>query len=191
MHFVDDPDSGQGLSDLSWHMPGIERLCQNIKSIKVLPAISILGEDWESHYADDPFMADHWDVLNRDRVISVKCKDYALYQGNVRVDGRIYVPLALTDRVLRAQHSYAHPDVQKTIEMFRRRYVSGHTDADLRAKTPAIIGSCVVFETCQAHRGPQPESCHSFPIPEYPFSSVWMDFCDMGQGIATEIRGVT
>ena len=58
MHFVNDPDLGQGLSDLSWHMPGVERLCQDITSIKVPPAISILSEDWESHYADDLFMAD-------------------------------------------------------------------------------------------------------------------------------------
>ena len=191
MHFFDDPDLGQGLSDLSWHMPGVERLCQDIKSIKVPPAISILSVDRESHYADDPFMADHWGVLNRDKAISVKGKDYALYQGKVRVDGRIYVPLALTDQVLRVQHSYAHPGVQKALEMFRRRYVSGHTDADLGAKTSAMIGSCAVCKTCKARRGLQAESCHSFPTPEYPFSSISMAFCDMGQENATEIRGVT
>ena len=211
MHFVDDPDSGQrlsdlsflhcasprypwdarGQSDLSWHNLGVEELCQDIKSIKVPPAVSILSEDWKSHYADDPFMADHCDVLNRDKGISVKGKDYALYQGKVRVHGRIYVPLALTDQALRAQHSYAHLGVRKTLEMFRRRYVSGHTDADLRAAISAMIGSCAVCKTCKARRGLQPESCHSFPIPEYPFSSVSMDFCDMGQENATEIRGVT
>ena len=191
MHFVDNPDSGQGLSVLSWHMPGVERLCQDIKSIKVPPAISRLSDDWESRYADDPFMADHWDVLNRDKAISVKGKDYALYQGKVRVDGRIYVPLASTDQVLGAQHSYAHPGVQKTLEMFRQRYVSGHTDADLRAKISAMIGSCAVCKTCKARCGLQPESCHSFPIPDLLFSTVSMDFCDMGQENATEIRGVT
>ena len=75
--------------------------------------------------------------------------------------------------------------------MFQRRYVSGHTDADLRAKISAMIGSCVVCKTCKARRGLQPESCYSFPIPEYPFPSVSMDFCDMGQENATEIRQVT
>ena len=136
-------------------------------------------------------MADHWDGLNRDKAISEAGKDYALYQGKVRVDGRIYVPLDLTDQVLRAQHSYAHPGVQKTLEMFRRRYVSGHTDADLGAKISAMIGSCAVCKMCKARGGLRPESCHSFPIPQYPFSSVSMDFCDMGQENATENRGVT
>ena len=107
VHSVNNPDLAQGLSDLYWHMPGAEQLCQDIKSTEVPPAISILSEDWESHYADCPFMVDHWDVLNRDKVTSVKDKDYVLYQGNFRVNGRIYVPSALTDQVLRA-----HPGVQ-------------------------------------------------------------------------------
>ena len=47
MHFVDDPDLGQILSDLFWHTPGVERLCQDIRSIKVQPAIIILSEEWE------------------------------------------------------------------------------------------------------------------------------------------------
>ena len=114
-----------------------------------------------------------------------------MYRGKVRVDGHIYVPFALTDRVIRVQHSFAHPGVQKTLEMFKRRYISGHTDADLRENISAVLGSCVVCKTCKPRRGLQPESCHSFPIPEYPFCSVAMDFCDMGQENAIEIRGVT
>ena len=176
-----DPELVQGLSKLSWHMPGVERLCQDIKCIRVPQDISILSEDWESHYAHDPFLAPHWETLFEDKVISVKGKEYALYRGNVRVDGHISVPLALTDRVLRAQHSYAHPGVQKTLEMFKRRYISGHTDADLREKTSAVLGSCVVCKTCKPRQGLRPESCHSFSIPEYSFSSVAMDFCDMGK----------
>ena len=54
-----DPGLVQRLSQLSWHMPGVERLCQDMKSIRVPPDISILSEDCESHYADDQFLAPH------------------------------------------------------------------------------------------------------------------------------------
>ena len=74
--------------------------------------------------------------------------------------------------------------------MFRRRYVLGHTDADLRAKISAMIGSCAVCKKCKARGGLQPESCNSVLVPEYWFSSMSMDFCDMGQEDAIEICGV-
>ena len=179
------------MSKLSWHMPGVQHLCQHTQFIRLPPDIGILIEDWESHYAEDPFLAPHWETLFEDKVISVRGKEYALYRGKVRVDGHIYVPLALTDRFIRAQHSYAHAGVQKLLEMFKRRYISGHTDTDLHETFSAVLGSCVVCKTCKPRRGLQPDSCHSIPISEYPFSSVAMHFCDTGQENAIEIRGVT
>ena len=44
--------------------------------------------------------------------------------------------------------------------------------------------------TMKARKGVQPQSCHSYPIPEYPFASVAMDFCDMGSH-SVESGGVT
>ena len=67
-----DPELVQGLLKSSWHMPGVERLCQDNKSIRVPPDISILSEDWESHYADDPFLAPHWETQCEDKLRQLK-----------------------------------------------------------------------------------------------------------------------
>ena len=43
----------------------------------------------------------------------------------------------------------------------------------------AVIEGCPVCQATKHRRGTQPESNHSYPIPEYPFSSICIDFCDL------------
>ena len=42
-----------------------------------------------------------------------------------------------------------------------------------------VIEGCPVCQATKHQRGTQPESNHSYPIPEYPFSSICIDFCDL------------
>ena len=55
------------------------------------PAIKVLSEDWEPHYENDPLIAPHWEVLTREKVVSIRDKEYVLYQGKIRVGGRMSV----------------------------------------------------------------------------------------------------
>ena len=43
----------------------------------------------------------------------------------------------------------------------------------------AVIEGCPVCQATKHRPGTQPESNHSYPIPEYPFSSICIDFCDL------------
>ena len=46
------------MSSMRWHMPGVETLVVgDIEAIKVRPAISVLYDDWSSHYGLVPFFA--------------------------------------------------------------------------------------------------------------------------------------
>ena len=68
---------------MSWHMPGLHTYVHNMKSVKVPPAIKVLSDDWEPHYENDPLIAPHWDVLTREKVVSIGDKEYVLYQGKI------------------------------------------------------------------------------------------------------------
>ena len=59
--------------------------------------------------------------------------------------------------------------------------ISGHTNEVFLEMVSKEVASCGVCMTCTPRRGLQTESCDSRPIPEYPFSSVVMDFGDIGQ----------
>ena len=93
--------------------------------------------------------------------------------------GHIYVPLALTKQFVAAQHSYAHPLTGKTHDMFRGRYQAGIKHNDLTEIISQVVASCPVCQTVKARKAVQPQSCHSYPIPEYPLTSVAMDFSDI------------
>ena len=43
----------------------------------------------------------------------------------------------------------------------------------------AHIGACQVRQAVKARKGNQPDTLHFYPIPEYPFSSVAVDFCHL------------
>ena len=43
----------------------------------------------------------------------------------------------------------------------------------------AVIEGCPVCQATKQRRGTQPESNHSYPIPEYPFSTICIDFSDL------------
>ena len=121
------------------------------------PAVKFLSEVWKPHYENDPLIAPHWEVLTREKVVSIRDKEYFLYQGKIRVGVRIYVPVALTKQVFEAQHGYAHSGTGNTDEMLRCRYQAGIEDSD-----SPVVESCPVCQTVKARKGVQPQSCHSY-----------------------------
>ena len=79
-----------------------------------------------------------------------------------------------------AVHSYSHPGLKKSVEVFKRKFVcldpKLSSDAALRHHIGQLLASCPVCSTTKAQRGRHPDTCHPAPIPQYPFSSVSMDF---------------
>ena len=74
----------QTMSSMSWHMPGVEPLVVgDIEAIKVPPAISVLYDDWSSHYELDPFFTPRWDALQQHKFIEVFGESYTLHNDKV------------------------------------------------------------------------------------------------------------
>ena len=111
-----------------------------------------------------------------------------LYMGRVRLDGRICVPLSLLDNIIIATHSYAHPGVYKTHQLIDRKCVFQEPGKDapvkysyakLRKRISVVLAGCQVCQAVKSRTGLQPDTLEAYPVPEYPFSSISVDFCHL------------
>ena len=171
-----------GFNNMSWHMPGVHRYAYDVpdaNKVKILPACAVLTGDWTYHYRAHPFFEPHWGTLETDTVLDINGCEYVYYQGKVRSEGKICVPVSLITKVCKATHECAHPGVQKCTEMMDRRYKFTVPKRQWTDVLSAVIEGCPVCQATKHRRGTQPESKHSYPIPEYPFSSICIDFCDL------------
>ena len=75
-------------------------------------------------------LGSHWPTLQR-AGISGKTR---LYMGGVRLDGRMCLPLSLPGRIIIATHSYTHPGVYKTDQLFDRKHVFQEPGKDAPVK---------------------------------------------------------
>ena len=111
------------MSSMSLHMPGVETvIVGDIEAIKVPSAISVLYDDWSSHYELDQLFAPRLDALRQHKFIEVDGQSYTLHNDKVRSNGCMCVPYDLVKQVLKACHEYAHPGIRKTLEIFNRKY---------------------------------------------------------------------
>ena len=149
------------------------------------PPCSILYEDWEPYYAEDPYLKVllDWDIK--------KNIEYGIYRWHepkwghphMRVDGRAVVPVAMLSKVIEAVHYFAHQGTPKTLNLFKRQFhVHNLSDYDLRDRVKDVVDACVVRAQSKARRGPHPDSSELFPVPSYCFTSVAMDFVSLPEG---------
>ena len=90
-------------------------------------------------------------------------------------------PTALFEDVVVAIHSYGHPRVEKTVELFDRKLLCLAYDLPRRRRNLSpdvaqILGRCHECQTTKASHGKQPDECELAPVPQYPFTSLAMDF---------------
>ena len=167
----------QTASIISWHTPGVATcMISDIEAIKVPPAVEVLYEDWTSHYENDPHFQPHWDDLRFNKYVSIQGKSYTLHHCKVRTEGCICLPFACVKQVVKASYEYAHPGVDKTLQIFNRSYVCfGYKLDDIRTIVASVVNPCRINGRGKGRKGLQPGSNH----PEYPLSSVCIDFCDL------------
>ena len=97
---------------------------------------------------------------------------------------KIVCPTALFEDVLGAIHSYGHAQVVKTVDLFDRKlgslaYDSPRDRCDLSPDMAKIFGRYHECQTTKARRGKQPNTCEFAPVPQYPFTSLAIDFCKL------------
>ena len=157
-----------------------------LNTIKLPPDTAVLYSDWDPEYAADPVLGPHWTTLQADGVSG----QYRLHMGRVRLAGRICVPLSLMDKVIVATHTYAHPGIHKTHQLIDRKYIFQELDkgqprkfsyTKLKEHIALQLGHCQVCQAVKGRKGLQPDTMHSYPIPEYPFSSISADFCKLDE----------
>ena len=88
------------------------------------------------------------------------------------------------------QHFHAHPGIRKTLEIFNRKYSCAYQRKELHQMVQSIVNKCNICGQTKGRKGLQPESDHPAPVPEYPFASVCVDFCDLS-GLPCTANGNT
>ena len=181
------PGFGQSFNFFSFLCPepecGISDpvLIHAASTVKVPSDTHILYEAWDQEYQDDTVYKSLWPTLRAEGVAG----KYRLYEDRIRYEGRICVPLALLDKVIVATHTYAHPGTHKTHQLFDHKYIvhyvkQGHTQKypykKLKEHITEILTSCQVCQSVKGGKRLQPEQLNSYPVPEYPFSSIAVDF---------------
>ena len=115
--FSKDPDL-HGMAHVMRESPHAPHaLIASVTSVNVPPPCSILYEDWEPYYAEDPDLKVllNWGIK--------KNIEYGIYRWHepqwghphIRVDGRAVVPVAILSKVGKAVHYFAHPGTAKTL----------------------------------------------------------------------------
>ena len=161
--------------DLDCHVHGVSTL-------KLPSDTAVPYNDRDLEYANDPVLGSHWPILQCEGISG----KYRLYMGRVRLDGRICVPVSLLDKIIIPTHSYTRPCVYKTHQLIDRKYVFEEPGKDARVKysyaklskrISVVLAGCQVCQAAKSRTGLQHDTLEAYPVPEYPFSSISVDFC--------------
>ena len=172
------------MSHLSY-WPESEGLICAVSKVNIPPQSEIPYEDWTEHYRDE---FPDWDFESDPVISNPNYWDYGMRWDNdekkIRFKGKIVCPTALFEDVVVAIHSYGHPRVEKTLELFDRKFWCLAYDLprgrrNLSPDTAKILGRCHDCQTTKARRGKQPDTCEFAPVPQYPFTSLAIDFCKL------------
>ena len=172
------------MSHLS-HWRESERLICAVSKVNIPPQSKILYEDWTEHYRDE---FPDWD-FESDPVISnpnycYYCMRWDDDEKRIRFKGKIVCPTALFEDVVVAIHSYGYPRVEKTVQLFDRKFWCPAYDLprgrpNLSPDIAKVLGRCHECPTTKVMRGKQPDTCEFAPVPQYPFTSLAIDFCKL------------
>ena len=134
------------------------------------------------------FQFPDWDFESDPVISNPNYWDYGMRwdddEKKIRFKGKIVCPTALFEDVVVAIHSYGHPRVDKTVELFDRKFWCLAYDLprgrrNLSPDIAKILGRCHECQTTKARRGKQPDTCEFAPVPQYPFTSLAIDFCKL------------
>ena len=154
---------------------------QKSNPTKVPPTTQVLFQDWEGVYEADEGLQGIWAAtLASQQHADLRVPGYVAHGGRLRHKGRIAVPKALHKQVIIAIHSYNHGGVDKTSELCLRTFdFHGLSQTNLTKLIKEVITPCEVCATTKPRVGARTDALEHYPIPEYPFSSLAIDFVDL------------
>ena len=172
------------MSHLSY-WPESEALICPVSKVNIPPQSEILCEDWTEHYLDE--FAD-WDFESDPVIANPHYWDYGMRwdddEKKIWFKRKIVCPTALSKDMVVAIHSYGHPRLEKTVELFDRNvwclaYDSARDRRNLSPDIAKILRRCHECPTTKARRGERPDTCEFAPVPQYPFTSLANDFFNL------------
>ena len=164
------------------YWPESEGLICAVSNVNIPPHSEILYEDWTEHYRDE---FPDWDFESDPVISNPNDWDYGMRldddEKKIRFKGKIVCPTALFQDVVVAIHSYGQPRVEKTMELFDRKFRCLAYDLprgrrNLSPEIAKILERCHECQTTQARSAKQPDTCEFAPVPHYPFTSLAIDF---------------
>ena len=167
------------------YWPETEGLICAVSKVNIPPQSKTFYEDWTEHYRNE--LSD-WDFESDPVVSNPNHWDYGMRwdddEKKILFKGKIVCPTAVFKDVVVAIHYYGHPRVEKTVELFDRKFwcLAYHLPRDRSNQSVDIAkirSRCRECQTTKARRGKQPDTCEFIPDPEYPFTSLAIDFCKM------------
>ena len=135
------------------YWPESEKLICAVSKVHIPPQSEILYEDWTEHYQDE---FPDWDIESDPVISNPNFWDYGMRcdddEKKIRFKGKILCPTALLEAVVVAKHSYGHPRVEKTVELFDRRfwclaYDLPRSRRNLSPDVAKILGRCHECQT--------------------------------------------
>ena len=83
-------------------------------------------------------------------------------------------------QVITAIHTYAHPGIDKTTQIFNRKYrvmaKKPNPDGDIKLIVEEVVKACQVCQSVKHRRGIPPDTMEGYPIPDDIVSSIAVNF---------------
>ena len=171
---------------LSWHVPGVERLgLHGMQAVNLPPETHILHEDWTAHYLTDHIYQPYMFELESTQYASYRgdpSKYLTCYHGKIRHNGKICVPTSFLSRFIRALHTYAHPGIDETCQLFHRKFCildESYTATKIKEHVQQVVHHCQICQRAKPCKGAQPDTHEGYPMPDKTFQSISVDFLDL------------
>ena len=156
-----------------------------MSKVNIPPQSEILYEDWAEDYWDG---FPDWDFESDPVISNPNHWDYGMRwdddEKKIRFKGKIVCPTAVFEDVVVAIHSYGQPRVEKTMELFDRKFRCLAYDLprgrrNLSPEIAKIPGRCHGCQPTKTRLAKRPDTCEFAPVLHYPFTSLAIDFCKL------------
>ena len=159
----------------------VERLLKLVHEVQVPCHVHMLYQDWSSYYSRDPVYKNMWPELQKSKYVDDEQHGwyYLLHKRKIRHGGRVCVPVKILPQVWTAVHSYSHPSIDKTEQLFHRTFkIMGprYTVSGISAVPSQHVHHCSVCQRAKPRRGAQLDTLESSPVPDHIFHSILVDF---------------
>ena len=181
---------GSCLRNLSWHTAGtasyvadsvVDPSLNLVHEVQVPPDVHMLYQDWSGYYSRHPLYKKMWLELQKSKYVDdEQHRSYwLLHKGKICHGGKVCVPVKILPELLTAVHSYSHPGIDRTEQLFHRRFKvtgPGSTVSEISMVCSQQVHHCSVCQRAKLRRGRQPDTCKVSPVPDHIFHSISVDF---------------